>query len=168
MTIAQGKGMDSALLLGGKFTFRVGGRKQVFVKKPIEHLHHVVMKALLWALYLPAYDQIQVEVAIGHRYKPDLVALGFDAPLFWAEAGRVGNQKLKRLIHRFPRTHFAFAVWGSSFKSITDRVQGQARGVHRLAPIDVIGFPEDAAVHFIDSRGTIRVHHKNLAWQRFV
>ncbi|MBR9985295.1 MAG: hypothetical protein KFF68_05235 [Desulfosarcina sp.] len=160
--------MDSALLLGGKFTFRVGGKKQVFVKKPVEHLHHVVMKALLWALVLPVYDQVQVEVAIGHRYKPDLVTLGFDAPLFWAEAGRVGSQKLKRLIHRFPRTHFAFAVWGSSLASIADRVQGQALGVHRPAPIDVIAFPEDAAMHFIDSRGTIRVHHKNLTWQHFV
>jgi len=160
--------MDSALLLGGKFTFRVGRRKQVFVKKPVEHLHHVVMKALLWALYLPAYDQLQVEVSIGHRYKPDLVALGADTPLFWAEAGRVSNEKLKRLIHRFPRTHFAFAVWGSSLASMTARVQGQARGVNRLAPIDVIAFPEDAAMQFIDSRGTIRVHHKDLNWQRLV
>ena len=126
------------------------------------------MKALLWALYLPAYAQLQVEVAIGHRYKPDLVALGAGTPLFWAEAGRVGNQKFKRVIHRFPRTHFAFAVWGSSLSSMTARVQGQKRGVHRLAPIDVIAFPEDAAALFIGPRGTIRVHPSYLMWQRFV
>lgn len=84
--------MDSELLLGGKFTFRVGGEKQVFAKKPIEHHRHVVMKVLLWALYLPTYDQLQVELGIGHRYKPDLVALAAGKPLFWAEAGRVGNQ----------------------------------------------------------------------------
>ena len=158
--------MDSELLLGGKYTFRVGGRKQVFVKKPVEHIHHVVMKALLWALYLPAYDQLQVEVAIGHRYKPDLVALGTETPLFWAEAGRVGNQKLKRVLNRFPRTHFAFAVWGSSLAALIARVQRQSGGRSRQAPIDVIAFPEDAVARFVDSRGTIKILHSDLTWQR--
>ena len=160
--------MDSELLLGGKYTFKVGGKKQVFVKKPVEHFRHVVMKALLWALYLPAYTQLQVEVSIGHRYKPDLVALGASAPLFWAEAGRVGNQKLKRVIHRFPRTHFAFAVWGSSLSSMAARVQRQSLGVNRLAPIDLIAFPENAALRFIGPRGTIRIHQSDLTCQRFV
>ena len=114
--------MDSELLLGGKFTFRVGGQKLVVVKKPVEHLRHVVMKALLWALYLPTYPQLRVEVSIGYKYKPDLVALGSEGPLFWAEAGHVGNQKLNRVLKRFPRTHFAIAVWGSSLVSLGTRV----------------------------------------------
>lgn len=160
--------MDSELLLGGKYTFRVGGKKQVFVKKPVEHHRHVVMKALLWALYLPAYAQLRVEVSIGYRYKPDLVAPGAEAPLFWAEAGHVGNQKLKRVIKRFPRTHFAFAVWGSSLESMIARIRRESRGVHRQAPIDVIAFPEDAATRFFEPQGSIRVHHSNLKWQRFV
>jgi len=160
--------MDSELLLGGKFTFRVGAQKQVFIKKPVEHLRHVLMKALLWALYLPAYARLQVEVSIGDRYKPDLVALGAVAPIFWAEAGRVGNQKLKRVLKRFPRTHFAFAVWGSSLASVIARVQRHSQGVGREAPIDMIAFPEDAATRFIDPRGTIRIHHSDLKWQRIV
>ncbi len=160
--------MESELLLGGKFTFRAGGKKQVFVKKPVEHHRHVVMKALLWALYLPEYAQLQVEVSIGFRYKPDLVAPGDDTPLFWAEAGRVGNQKLQWVIHRFPRTHFAFAVWGASLSSMTARVHRQARGVRRLAPVDVIAFPEDAVARFFEPKGTIRVHHSDLNWQRLV
>lgn len=160
--------MDSELLLGGKFTFRVGGQKQVFVKKPVEHHRHVVMKALLWALYLPVYTRLRVEVSIGYRYKPDLVALGDKAPLFWAEAGHVGNQKLNRVLKRFQQTHFAFAVWGSSLESMIARVQRQSRGVHRQAPIDVITFPEDAATRFFEPHGSIRVQHSDLKWQRFV
>ena len=160
------KGMNSELLLGGKFTFRVGEQKQVFVKKPVEHIRHVVMKALLWGLYLPAYNQLKVEVSIGYRYKPDLVALGADAPIFWAEAGRVGNQKLKRVIHRFPRTHFAFAVWGSSLTSLIARVRRQSRRAHRHAPIDMIAFPEDAAEQFIGPRGKIQIHANDLTWLR--
>jgi hypothetical protein len=159
--------MDSELLLGGKYTFRVGGRKQVFVKKPVEHMHHVIMKALLWALYLPTYEQLRVEVAIGHRYKPDLVALDAETPLFWAEAGRVGNQKLNRILNRFPRTHFAFAVWGSSLAALTARLQRHSDGLRRQAPIDGIVFPEDSASRYIDPRGNIEVHHSGLTWQRF-
>lgn len=98
----------------------------------------------------------------------DLVVLGAGTPLFWAEAGRVGNQKLKRAIHRYPRTHFTFAVWESSLSSITARVQRQSLGLYLLAPIDVIAFPENAAARFIGPRRTIRVHHSDLNWQRFV
>ena len=159
--------MDRERLLGGKFTFRVGGQKQVFAKQPVEHFRHVVMKALLWALYLPEYTQLQVEVSIGNKYKPDLVALGAEEPLFWAEAGRVGNTKLRRVLDRFPRTHFAFAVWGSSLRSMIGRIQRQSRGVLRPGPIDVIAIPEDAATRFIDMQGTIRVRHGDLEWWRF-
>lgn len=160
--------MDSELLLGGKYTFRVGGQKLVVVKKPVEHLRHVVMKALLWALYLPSYPYLRVEVPIGYKYKPDLVQLGSESPLFWGEAGRIGNQKLKRVLHRFPGTHFAFSVWGSSVASMGTRIRRQIRAIHRQAPIDLIRFPEDAASRFIDPRGTIRVRHNDLEWRRFV
>jgi hypothetical protein len=109
-----------------------------------------------------------IQTAGRHADKYDLVVLGAGTPLFWAEAGRVGDQKLKRVIHRFPRTHFAFAVWGSWLSSMTARVQRQSRGVHRLAAIDVIASPEYSAARFIGPRGTIRVHHSDLNWQRFI
>ena len=124
------------------------------------------MKALLWALYLPAYAQLQVEVSIGYRHKPDLVALGSEGPLFWAEAGKVGKQKLERMVKRFPRTHFAFAVWRSSPVSMIARIRRQSRGVRRQGPVGVIAFPEDAATRFIRPQGTIRVLHSDLTWQR--
>ena len=158
--------MDSELLLGGKFTFRVGGQKLVVVKKPVEHLRHVLMKALLWALYLPTYPQLRVEVSIGYKYKPDLVALSPKGPLFWGEAGHVGNQKLQRVLKRFPQTHFAFAVWGASLASMESRIRRQTRSANRKAGIDLIRFPEDASPRFIDPRGNIRIHPDDLSWQR--
>ena len=158
--------MDSELLLKGKFTFRVGSRKLVVFKKSVESLRHVVMKALLWALYLPAYPQLRVEVPIGYRYKPDLVEAGSDGPRFWAEAGSIGSQKLRRILKQFPRTHFALATWGGSIDPIIVRIQRQTEGVRRMAPIDVIGFPTDADLRFIDQRGAIRIDHNQLDWLR--
>jgi hypothetical protein len=52
--------MDNELLMRGKYTFRAGDQKLVVVKKPVEHLRHVFMKALLWAFYMPIYPLLRV------------------------------------------------------------------------------------------------------------
>jgi hypothetical protein len=158
--------MESELGLRRKVTVRSGGRKLVLVKKPVERGRHVVMKALLWALYLPMYPQLQVEIAIGNKYKPDLVEMGAFGPKFWAEAGRVGNQKLGRILKRFPETHMALAVWGPSTKTLIRRVQHHTGGIKRSAPIDLIGFPEDAGSRFIGDKGSIRIALRDLDWRR--
>lgn len=71
------------------------------------------------------------------------------------------------MIQPFPRTHFAFAVWGSSLTALIARVRQQSQGIPRQAPIDIIAFQEDAASRFIDPRGNIQFHHSDLTWQRF-
>ena len=158
--------MDGDLGLRKKYTFRCGNRKLILIKKPVESDRHVLMKALLWALYLPEDPQLQVEVAIGDRHKPDLVEMGERGPRFWAEAGHVGNQKLRRLLKRFPQTHLALAVWGQSIQPMIARVRSHRRRMKRSAPIDVIGFPENAVSRFVKDSGRIRIAHDDLDWQR--
>lgn len=58
-----------------KLTFQAHGRTLVLVKRRSEKLEHPLMMALLWALYLPQYPDLRVEVPIGLRYKPELVQL---------------------------------------------------------------------------------------------
>ena len=72
--------MTLDLLLRRKWTLRAGDRQVVLIKKPYESTEHVVMKALLWALYLPDYPDLTVEVGVGDRYKPDVVALDSHPP----------------------------------------------------------------------------------------
>jgi hypothetical protein len=158
--------MDGDLGLRKKYTFRSGNRKLILIKKPMESDRHVMMKALLWALYLPEYPQVQVEVPIGDRYKPDLVQMGEKGPKFWAEAGSVGAQKLRRILKRFPQTHLAFAVWGQSIHPMMARVRGRRRRMKRSAPIDLIGFPEDAGSRFIGTGGSIRIDPASVDWRR--
>jgi hypothetical protein len=158
--------MDKDLLLKGKYTFRVGRRKLITVKKPAESMRHVVMKALLWALYLPDYPRMRVEVPIGFKYKPDLVETGSCGPRFWAEAGSVGTQKLRRIFKRFPQAHFALAAWGRPMGPLKVRVVRHIRGLTRKAPIDVIVFPDGSDSRFIDEHGSIRIVHDDLEWLR--
>jgi hypothetical protein len=75
-------------MLRGKWTLRSGGQTVVFAKKSNEKASHVLMKAFLWALYLPKYPDITVEIHVGDRYKPDVVSLDERRqPIFWGESG---------------------------------------------------------------------------------
>jgi len=158
--------MNRDLLLKKKYTFRADGHKLVLVKKSVESQRHVIMKALLWALYRPNYPALRVEVPIGYKYMPDLVQTSADGHQFWAEAGHVGSQKLRRLLKRFPRTHIALAIWGTALEPLETRILRDTIGVKRLAPIDIIAFPKDADRRFIDPHGDICIHHDDLNWRR--
>ncbi|MDX1420203.1 MAG: hypothetical protein R3181_09570 [Rubricoccaceae bacterium] len=154
--------MSADLDLRRKLTLRAAGRggpqKVVFVKKPVESLEHVLMKAFLWALYLPDYPALSIEVPIGDRYKPDLVQLNARGePLFWGESGRVGLEKVRSLTRRFPDTHFAVAKWAERLDPHVALVEGALGDRPRRAPFDLLAFPPDAATRFIADDGTITV-----------
>lgn len=163
--------MSADLHLRRKWTFRAYGRQVVLVKRPIEHTTHVLMKAFLWALYLPQYPNLKVEVAIGDRYKPDVVALDatdpYAEPRFWGEAGQVGMDKIRSLARRYPNTHFAIAKWDRSLHSLLANVREALKGRKRSAPFDLICFPDDSVERFIDDDGEIQIRLQDVAWQRF-
>ena len=158
--------MTQELWLQRKWTFRAHGRQVVFVKKPQESTEHVLLKAFLWALYLPAYPNLSVDVAIGDRYKPDVIALdGSGEALFWGEAGHVSPEKLRALAKRYRSTHFALARWDARLESVAGWVGEALHGVERSAPFDLLCFPADSAERFIVER-TLRVSFDAIEWQR--
>jgi hypothetical protein len=159
--------MTDELLLRRKWTLRAHGRQVVFVKKPYESGTHVLMKALLWALYLPAYPGLTVEIAVGDRYKPDVVALDARGEsIFWGEAGDVTTAKIRSLARRYRDTHFALAKWDVRLEPYGAIVADVLVGLHRRAPFDLIRFPADSADRFVDDGGAIRLSHADLAWLR--
>ena len=159
--------MDPELLLRRKWTLKAHGRQVVFVKRPREKTSHVLMKALLWALYLPEYPDLSVEVSAGGRYKPDVVALGEgNRPRFWGEAGEVGLRKVRALAFRYGDTHIALAKWDTRLEPFVALVRKALTGSRRTAPFDLIRFPRDSAERFIDPRGMVRLTRDDLDWVR--
>lgn len=159
--------MSSDLFLRRKWTFRAHGRQVVFIKRSNERERHVLMKAFLWALYLPLYPDLSVEVRIGDRYKPDVVALDHDGrPLFWAEAGQVGVAKIRSLVRRYRDTHFAIAKWDTRLEPYVRLVSNALEGLRRSAPLDLLCFPPDSAERFIDERGQIQLTYDEVDWVR--
>jgi hypothetical protein len=158
----------SDLELRRKLTLRAHGRQVVFVKRPIEHSRHVLMKAFIWALYLPDYPDLGVEIDIGDRYKPDVVQLGGDGrPRFWGEAGEVGRDKIRSLARRFRDAHLCIARWDERLGPLAQIVSAALRDSRRAAPFDLLRIPSDAAERFIMPDGEIRIAHHDLPeWVR--
>ena len=139
--------MASDLSLRRTLTVRAGDAKLVLTKKRGESAEHVWMKAALWALYLPAYPGLRVEVGIGDAFKPDVVELapppggpayGDPRPTFWGEAGTVSERKWRSLLRRFPDTHFALARWDERLAPHAATVARALGGRPRRAPVDLL------------------------------
>lgn len=163
--------MTSPVLSRRKWMLRAYGQHIVIVKGTRERVTHPLMKAFLWALYLPLYPNITVEVRIGDRYKPDVVAFadgsGRDTkPVFWGEAGQTGEEKIRALVRRYRQTHFALAKWNSPLDPYARLVSHALRGVQREAPFDILSFPDDADERFIDDDGNVRVSFADITWVR--
>jgi hypothetical protein len=159
--------MTQELLLKRKWTFRAGDKQIVFVKRSLEQTSHVLMKAFLWALYLPEYPDLSVEIHIGDRYKPDVVQLDETGqPLFWGESGKVSPKKIQSLLRRYPRTHFAIAKWGMSLGPLVEVVTEAMAGFKRIAPFDLISFPSDSPERFINEGGDIEIDRASLDFIR--
>ena len=158
-----------------KYTFKTAdGNGQtaqvVLVKHKHEREAHVWMKAFLWALYLPAYPDLQVEVPAPreNRYKPDVVALDpWDDPRLWGEAGEVSTEKTRALLSRYPRTHFALCKWEQSLGRVARAVRAAIRdGPTRHAPFDLLHFDEDSRARFLGKNGRVAVSFDEVEWQR--
>jgi hypothetical protein len=164
--------VTSPILTRHKWMLKAHGRHIVVVKNTLEKFEHPLMKALIWALYLPEYPAATVEVGADDRYKPDVVAFAPDnprfrdnEPVFWGEAGSVGRDKVAALVKRYPDTHFALAKWDTRLKRPSDMVKEALKGIRRNAPFDVINFPVHSA-DFIDDDGNITLTHDDVTWMR--
>jgi hypothetical protein len=151
-----------------KVTLRAHGEQVVFVKHKQERMEHVWMKAFLWALHLPAYPDLAVEVDVGDTYKPDVVQMDRvrGVPVFWGEAGHASPDKMASLLRRYRDTHVALCKWNRSLDPFLEPIETAVHGVDRTAPVDLFSVPDDAADRWIDDRGRISVTRADLTWIR--
>lgn len=122
------------------------------------------MKAFLWALYLPEYSKLDVEVEIGDKYKSDVVAMDrrHGRPQFWREAGAVGPEKIELLVMRYSDIPLAFGKWDRSLEPLLETVEHAVHTTERTASIDLLCFPPDSAERFVDDRTRITVSREAL------
>ena len=156
-------GFPEELLLRRKWTFRAHDRQIVLEKKSLEKPEHVLMKAFLWALYLPAYPDLGVEISIGDRYKPDLIALCDEGrPVFWGECGQIKTSKIRSILKRFSGIHLAIARWNtglSHFQRNLERVLDDLNGDFK---IELLNFPGDSPRKFILENMSLKIRREDI------
>ena len=150
-----------------KLTLKAHGKQVVFVKRKQERLEHVLMKAFLWALYLPSYPDLAVEIKVGDRYKPDVAQLNRRGePAFWGEAGAVSVDKIISLTRRYPECHFAMSKWNMALDPFEEIVLEAFVSLDEPPRFDLLAFPEDSEYRFIDDKGRLTLTHDDLAWRQ--
>jgi hypothetical protein len=85
--------------------FELAGRRVRLWQRRGESYGHVLMKALGYAMFVGEHPGLEIELPVGLRYKPDLVAVnGGRVPraggrfLFWGECGMVSMRKVAWLL----------------------------------------------------------------------
>ena len=155
--------MNPDLKLRRKWTLRAHDKQMVFIKKPFESDIHVFTKAFIWALFLPAYPNLSVEIPVDSRYRPDVVQFADDGqPVFWAEAGQVSRRKLRALVHRYRFTHLVFAKWNLDLTPFYRILKKEMPVPRREAPVDLVAFPAGSDERFIQPDGTIQITFKDI------
>lgn len=149
--------MRTELTLPRKVTVRAHQRKLVLVKRAGESERHVLLKALVFGLYVAEYPDLSVETSIGKRYKPDLVSLDVEGqPTFWGECGEIGRAKIVHLVSAYPRTHLVIAKQTSSLRPYLAIARSARPTKARTAPVEFLNFPADA-YRFLRADGEIVV-----------
>ena len=149
------KSLDE-LKLKRKTTFRFKNFQIVLDKKSIEKPEHVSMKALLWAMYIEEFPALKVEIKVGGRYKPDLVAQDSLGNIqLWVEAGRVKPAKVAKLASTHKAARIVIARWGNAPSFRTSLLKVLSPEQLNSGRITLINFIPEQCRECIDSNGKI-------------
>jgi len=134
---------------------RAAERTLVLAKRAGESTAHVLLKAIGYARYAPLHPGLRVEVRVevrSERYKPDLVALNDTGePRIWIECGHADVDKVRKLLRRYPRTHFVWlrrqTLWEGAVRITRDALTH----TRHSAPVEVIGVTDATLLALAES-----------------
>ena len=131
-------------------------------QRPGESYGHVLMKALGYAMYVREYPNLEIELPVGLRYKPDLVALNDGDGgrpragarfLFWGECGMVSMRKVAWLLKHGDTERLVLFKTGCGVSAYTrelrDSVEPRYREGGRLV---LVNFAADVAERAAERR----------------
>ncbi|MCY7348610.1 MAG: hypothetical protein LH614_20665 [Pyrinomonadaceae bacterium] len=124
--------------------FQLAGQRVRLWQRNGESYEHILMKALGYAMFARQYPTLEIEVKVGLRYKPDLVA--HDAAgnfLFWGEAGANSLRKTAWLLKHTRTEKLVLFKIGQSVKQLVEQLREEIpakyRPPGRLVLINFVG-----------------------------
>jgi hypothetical protein len=123
--------------------FQLAKRKVRLWQRSGESYEHILMKALGYAMFAEKYPTLEIEVRVGLRYKPDLVARDATGEfLFWGEAGANSLRKTAWLLkHTRTKTLALFKIGQSANQIVAqlrEEIPAKYRANERLILINFV------------------------------
>lgn len=104
--------------------FQLANQKTRLWQRNGESYEHVLMKALGYAMFVGQYPMLEIEVKVGLRYKPDLVARNAAGDfLFWGEAGANSLRKTAWLLKHARVEKLVLFKIGQSVKQLVEQLR---------------------------------------------
>ena len=128
--------------------FQIANRKVRFWQRVGESYGHILMKALGYAMFVGEYPRLEIEVKVGLRYKPDLVARddGGDF-IFWGEAGANSLRKTAWILKHTRTEKLALFKIGQNVNQLVEQLRAEIpakyRANGRLVLINFVGDIKD-------------------------
>ncbi len=110
-------------------------RKRVrFWQRTGESYEHILMKALGYAMFIDKFPTMEIEIKVGLRYKPDLIARNAAGDfLFWGEAGANSIRKTSWLLKHTRTKNLALFKIGQNVTSLIEQLREEIPAKYRPA-----------------------------------
>ena len=114
--------------------FQLAGNRMRLWQRTGESYEHVLMKALGFVMFVGEYPNLEIEIKIGLRYKPDLIAFseknGF---AFWGECGQNSIRKTHWILKHTRTEKLALFKIGMNTESLIKQLREEIPAKYRTA-----------------------------------
>ena len=126
--------------------YLAGGRVRLW-QRAGESYEHILMKALGYAMFVGEYPNLEIEVKIGLRYKPDLIAIGSAGNFeFWGECGANSIRKTHWILKHTRTEKLVLFKIGQNVEQLIKQLRAEIPAKYRLGGrLTLINFVSDIA-----------------------
>lgn len=122
--------------------FELAGRRVRLWKRAGESYEHVLMKALGFAMFVGEHPDLQIEHAVGLRYKPDLVERDLNSGRFsfWGECGTTSVRKVGWLLKHAGVERLVLFKIGRNVQAFAGEIRAQVQHKYLRGQLIIINF----------------------------
>lgn len=144
--------------------FVLAGQKVKLWQRLGESYQHILMKALGYAMFVKQYPNLEIEIKVDLRYKPDLVVFNENREFeFWGECGQNSIRKTVWLLKHTRTEKLVLFKIGQNTDSLIKQLQTEIEEKYRPpGRVQLINFVKEIA----DLTATKQIEKVSRDWYR--
>lgn len=113
--------------------FTLAGKRMRLWQRPGESYEHILMKALGYAMFALDYPNLEIEIRVGLRYKPDLIAVNQEGNFdFWGECGQNSIRKTHWILKHTRTEKMVLFKISSSVEQLIKQIREEIPAKYRM------------------------------------